>query len=198
MSADFRSALPNSTARHGDGYLKRYRGLSIVKPIQAVKEAVNILDFARELCGEMRREDTSEWKARCPLPDHEERTPSFYVNPTDGVFFCHGCLRGGDLVELARLVWGYSQRDVVFAAVELANRYGVELPKRPARWYERQARKKPMLDAAEEARKSSFRRRTFRALVLPCLEVISDEVERRREIEASWSEWQERLRKIGR
>jgi hypothetical protein len=92
--AEFRFELPNSCARHEGRYLKRYRGLSIVKPIQAVKEAVNILDFARGLCGEMRREGTDEWKARCPLPDHRERTPSFYVNPTDGVFFCHGCLRG--------------------------------------------------------------------------------------------------------
>jgi hypothetical protein len=102
------------------------------------------------------------------------------------------------VVELARLVWGYPQRDVVFAAIELANRYGVQLPKRPSRWYERQAGKKLILDAAEEARKHSFRRRTFRALVLPYLEAIADEDERRREIEASWSEWQEGLRRIGR
>jgi CHC2 zinc finger len=37
-----------------------------------------------------------EWWGLCPL--HEERTPSFAVNPNKGLWHCHGCHRGGDLV----------------------------------------------------------------------------------------------------
>jgi hypothetical protein len=37
-----------------------------------------------------------EWWGLCPF--HQERTPSFAVNPAKGVWRCHGCQRGGDLV----------------------------------------------------------------------------------------------------
>jgi len=37
-----------------------------------------------------------EWWGRCPF--HHERTPSFAVCLEKGVWRCHGCQRGGDLV----------------------------------------------------------------------------------------------------
>ena len=37
-----------------------------------------------------------EWWGLCPF--HQERTPSFAVNAEKGVWRCHGCQRGGDLV----------------------------------------------------------------------------------------------------
>jgi len=37
-----------------------------------------------------------EWWGVCPF--HEERTPSFAVNAEKGVWHCHGCQRGGNLV----------------------------------------------------------------------------------------------------
>ncbi|NUN48462.1 MAG: DNA primase [Candidatus Brocadiae bacterium] len=36
----------------------------------------------------------SRFKARCPF--HEEKTPSFYVNPVEQFFKCFGCQKGGD------------------------------------------------------------------------------------------------------
>jgi DNA primase len=44
-----------------------------------------------------------QWLGLCPLPDHSERHPSFYVHPR-GVWFCHGCTRGGDVFRLVMLV----------------------------------------------------------------------------------------------
>jgi len=38
-------------------------------------------------------------KGRCPFPDHEDSSPSFYVY-TDGHFRCYGCARRGDVVDL--------------------------------------------------------------------------------------------------
>src|SRR5215208_6729948 len=95
----------------------RYRGVSYTRPIDAAKEAVQVIDLADRLTGPggLRRIG-KEWAGRCPLPDHEDRSPSFTVNPEKNVWFCHGCLRGGDVVELARLTSGYDQRDAHTAA----------------------------------------------------------------------------------
>lgn len=47
-------------------------------------------------------------KARCPLPGHDDRTPSFYVYP-DGGYWCFGCDRGGkDVISFAFHFWGLS------------------------------------------------------------------------------------------
>jgi DNA primase len=43
----------------------------------------------------------SEIVGLCPL--HEETRPSFYVNTRKGVFYCHGCGRGGDLIRFLQL-----------------------------------------------------------------------------------------------
>lgn len=48
----------------------------------------------------------TEMKGLCPL--HEERTPSFYANDAKGVFYCHGCGRGGDVIAFVQQVGGRS------------------------------------------------------------------------------------------
>ena len=40
----------------------------------------------------------------CPL--HEEKTPSFYVDPEKQVFRCHGCLAGGDVIRFVENLKG--------------------------------------------------------------------------------------------
>jgi hypothetical protein len=45
---------------------------------------------------------------RCPSADHEDRTPSCHVE--DEVFFCHGCCRGGSLIDLGALLWEIEPR----------------------------------------------------------------------------------------
>lgn len=45
-------------------------------------------------------------KIPCPLPGHEDRTPSFQVY-TDAGWHCFGCGNGGSLYTLAGLLWGY-------------------------------------------------------------------------------------------
>jgi DNA primase len=165
----------------------RYRGVSYTRPIDAAKEAVQTIDLADRLVGPggLRRVG-KEWVGRCPLPDHEDRSPSFTVNPDKNVFFCHGCLRGGDVVELARLAWGYDQRDAHVAAGMLLMEFGHEVPERPPAWFRKEERQAKTRDAIEETKKNVVRRRLFRHLILPLIEAIEDDDEYNIELERAW------------
>jgi DNA primase len=41
------------------------------------------------------------WMGLCPL--HEDRKPSFLVDPNQDLFYCYGCGRGGDVIRFAEL-----------------------------------------------------------------------------------------------
>jgi hypothetical protein len=161
-------------------------GVSYGKPITAAKEAVPVIDLADRLIGPggMRR-NGAEWVGRCPLPGHEDKTPSFTANPEKNVWWCFGCLRGGDAVELARLAWGYGEREAHAAAAMLLLEFGHDVPQRPPSWFRRQERQKAARGALHEAKVESCQRRMFRHLS-PILEDIQDPDEREEEAEFLW------------
>jgi DNA primase len=161
----------------------RYRGVSYVKPITAAKEAVLVKELADKLTGPRGR------RRHCPLPDHEDRSPSFMLYPDTNSWFCHGCHRGGDVVELYRLAEGYDQRDAHTAAAMLLMEFGHEVPQRPPAWYRKQERQRPTREAVEETKKNIVCRRLFRHLILPLIDAIEDEEERNRELQRAWSEF---------
>jgi len=45
---------------------------------------------------------------RCPSADHEDKRPSCHVEAD--VFYCHGCGRGGSIVDLGALLWKIEPR----------------------------------------------------------------------------------------
>ena len=47
-----------------------------------------------------------EWRGLCPF--HAEKTPSFFANEEKGVFRCHGCLEGGDVIRFIERMEGLS------------------------------------------------------------------------------------------
>ncbi len=165
-----------------------FRGVSYTTPINAAKQAVTVVELADRLCppGSLRRMG-SEWSGRCPLPDHEDKTPSFSVNPSKNLWFCYGCLRGGDVVRLAQLAWNYEVRDSHVAAANLLHEFGHEIPARPASWHRKRERQKPIRDALEDAKAGSARRRLMRILA-PFIARIEDDDERRDEALAVWDE----------
>jgi DNA primase len=63
-----------------------------------------------------------EWISKCPLPGHEDSSPSFRVNPQTLKFHCFGCGCGGDAVRFAQLS---KQVSVKEAFSELARKAGV-------------------------------------------------------------------------
>ena len=64
----------------------------------------------------------ARWTGRCPF--HEERTPSFSVNPVEKLFYCFGCGKGGDLITFVRESEGL---DFTEAVEWLAERTGIDL-----------------------------------------------------------------------
>ena len=163
------------------------RGVSGKTVIEAAKAKVPTIDLADLLCGpaQMRRIG-AERVGQCPLPDHEDKTPSFTVNPEKNVWFCHGCQRGGDVVELARFAWGYEKHEAAMAAADLLREFGHPIPERPKSWYRKQERQRPIRDAIDRARFEHLRRRLFRGLFLPSLVQIKDPEERKEEAMIFW------------
>lgn len=89
--------------------------------VQAVRDAVEIVDIASEHT--RMRKTGRRLTGLCPL--HREKTPSFSIDPDQGLFYCFGCGRGGDAIKLYMLLSG----DDFPAAIEaLAQRYGIPLP----------------------------------------------------------------------
>jgi DNA primase len=166
---------------------RRYRGVSYRGPIDAAKEAVPVIDLAERLTGPGVRRGR-EIAFRCPL--HDDHDPSLRVDPNKGVWFCDPCLMGGDVVELARLAWGYDQRDAHVAAATLLMEFGHEVPQRPPAWFRKQERQHHTRAAIEETKMNIVRRRLFKHLILPLLNAIEDEEEHNRELDRAWSDFQ--------
>jgi DNA primase len=89
--------------------------------IARVKEANDIVDvIGRHL--ELKRSGSS-FKALCPF--HQEKTPSFMVNPSRQIFHCFGCDTGGDVLRFLMLFEGLPFTD---ALRKLAGLAGMDLP----------------------------------------------------------------------
>ncbi len=88
--------------------------------LERVKQAADIVEVVSAHT-DLRRQG-ARYTGLCPF--HEERTPSFSVEPTEKLYHCFGCGVGGDVIKFVE-----EKEGVGFAeAVELlADRYGVEL-----------------------------------------------------------------------
>lgn len=183
--------LPETTSP-GIGKMRRpeRRGLSRRSVIEAAKASVETIALADLLCGPGKMRKVGErWVSRCPLPDHEDRSPSFTVYPGAGGWFCYGCLRGGDVIELARFAWGYQKAEVATAAADLLRSFGHEIPERPPSWYAKQKRQRPIRDRIEAQRIEHVQMLVFRLLFVPWLRQLPEFVRQ----EASESAWTESL-----
>lgn len=82
-------------------------------------------------------------KGLCPF--HAEKTPSFYVTPSKGIFKCFGCGKAGDVFSFIQEV---ERVDFPEALRRLAEQSGVSLPERSA---ERPSLKNRLYEANEAA-----------------------------------------------
>ena len=88
-----------------------------IDQVQAAADIVEIVGQYTEL-----RKAGANFSGRCPF--HEERTPSFSVNPTEKLYYCFGCGAGGNLFGF---VQAKENLDFAAAVEYLADRYGIQL-----------------------------------------------------------------------
>jgi DNA primase len=90
----------------------------------SVRDVVGAADMVEVVSGrtQLRRASGSRYTGRCPF--HEERTPSFSVNPVEKLYYCFGCGKGGDVISFVRET---ENLDFVAAVEWLAERFRVPL-----------------------------------------------------------------------
>jgi DNA primase len=96
--------------------------MPLVKPscVRDLRDRVNIVDvIARSVT---LKKAGSRYKGLCPF--HQEKTPSFHVNPDMGVYKCFGCGKSGDLITFVRETEGLN---FVEAVETLGERFHVPI-----------------------------------------------------------------------
>jgi DNA primase len=93
----------------------------------------------------------TRFKGLCPF--HQEKTPSFSVDPESKLFYCFGCQTGGDLF---RFVQQYENVGFTEAVELLASRCGIPLPDDRPKSPEERARERAL--AINELAHGFFRR----------------------------------------
>jgi DNA primase len=88
-----------------------------VERVRAAADIVEIISAHTEL-----RRRGGRFVGLCPF--HDERTPSFSVDPSNSLYYCFGCQVGGDVFGFLQEKEGLEFREAV---EQLADRYGVEL-----------------------------------------------------------------------
>ena len=89
-----------------------------VRDVVAAADMVDVVSARTAL----RRTSGSRFMGRCPF--HEERTPSFSVNPVEKLYYCFGCGKGGDVIGFVRET---ENLDFVGAVEWLAERFRVQI-----------------------------------------------------------------------
>jgi len=90
----------------------------------SVRDVVAAADMVEVVSGktQLRRASGTRFTGRCPF--HEEKTPSFSVNPVDKLYYCFGCGKGGDVISFVRET---ENLDFVGAVEWLAERFRVPI-----------------------------------------------------------------------
>jgi DNA primase len=88
---------------------------------ERVRDTVDFVELVSART-ELRRAGPRNYEGLCPF--HEERTPSFGIDPIQKVYYCFGCQASGDLFTFVQETEGLDFRG---ALEMLADRYGIEL-----------------------------------------------------------------------
>ncbi len=107
-----------------------------------VRDAVDFLELVSART-ELRRAGPARYEGLCPF--HDERTPSFGIDPAQKVYYCFGCQASGDVFTFVQETEGV---DFKGALELLAERYGVELQREEEdpREAERRRRRERLLE----------------------------------------------------
>ena len=89
--------------------------------IDQIFESCRIEEVVGSYLPDLKKRGANYW-ACCPF--HNEKTPSFSVSPTKGIYKCFGCGKGGNSVNFVMEIGGLSYPE---ALKELALKYNIEI-----------------------------------------------------------------------
>src|SRR5208282_1683273 len=89
--------------------------------LEAIRQKVDMAELVKEYVPNLKRAGRN-FKACCPF--HQEKTPSFMVNPERQIFHCFGCQEGGDAFSFLMKMENLSFSEAV---EKLAHRAGVSI-----------------------------------------------------------------------
>ena len=94
--------------------------MPVIKPtcVNDLKMRVNIVDVVSRVA--TLRKAGNRFKGLCPF--HQEKTPSFHVDPDKGFFKCFGCGKAGDIITFVRETEGLGFTEAIEA---LGQRFGI-------------------------------------------------------------------------
>src|ERR1019366_9122614 len=107
--------------------------------IARIRESVNLVEIVREHVPTLKKRGRN-YLARCPF--HQERTPSFNVNPEMGVFKCFGCGAGGDAFKFLMLTEGLTYPEAIR---KIAGRVGIVIEEEKSETVTAEAKEKQVL-----------------------------------------------------
>lgn len=114
--------------------------------IQKIREANEITEVIATYLPSLKKSG-KDFKALCPF--HQEKTPSFTVSSSKGIFYCFGCGQGGDLFKFVMQMEGCSYLEAI---EKLAERKGIPIRKESGASFSKNlAKRKALLECLERA-----------------------------------------------
>lgn len=118
--------------------------------LEEIRDRIDIYEFISSYV-DLKRSG-SNYMGLCPF--HSEKTPSFSVSPSKGIFKCFGCGEGGDVITFAMKRENLSFTEAIKF---LAERYNIELKKSKSSINrEEEEKKKRFLEINKEAARLFF------------------------------------------
>ncbi len=114
--------------------------------ISQIKDRLDIVDVVSQYVV-LKKSGANYWGI-CPF--HNDKKPSMSVSPSRGIFKCFSCGAGGDALAFLVKIQNREYKDVI---MELADKYGIELPKKYGASSETKSLKKEMIKACTKAAK---------------------------------------------
>lgn len=114
--------------------------------ISQIKDRLDIVDVISQYVV-LKKSGANYWGI-CPF--HNDKKPSMSVSPSKGIFKCFSCGAGGDALHFLVKIQNREYKDVI---LELAEKYGIELPTKYHASSDTKNQKKEMIKACEKAAK---------------------------------------------
>ena len=114
--------------------------------ISQIKDRLDIVDVISQYV--VLKKNGANYIGLCPF--HNDKHPSMSVSPTRGIYKCFSCGAGGDALNFLVKIQNREYKDVI---LELAEKFGIELPNKYSKTSESKNQKKDMMKACEKAAK---------------------------------------------